>query len=163
MIAKSLLQRAVVALAAWALIGCAGFQSPQSFSIQIVNVRLVTATVLETTAIFTLRLQNENPEAVTLNGGVHKFYIDGVFVGDGVSSDTLTVPRLSSETQEVTVHLRNLSMARRIKPLLEEKRFSYRVKSVLYVQRGRGQSRARISQEGQLDLREFQPTPPPAS
>lgn len=148
-------------VAGLSLTGCATFRRMEGFNVSLVNVRLVEATVLETTAVFTVRLQNELPEEVVLEGGVHKFYLDGAYIGQGLSNETVSVPRLSAVTQQVTVYLRNLSVARRVKPVLEQRRFDYRVDSVLYVEQAGKRGRARISNAGQLDLREFQPTRAP--
>jgi len=141
--------------------GCASFQRLEGVSVSVVNVALLEATVLETSAVFTVRLENESPEAIGLQGGVHKFYLDGVYLGQGLSNEILPLPRLSSVTQQVTVHLRNLALARRVKPILEQRRFGYRVESVLYLEQGGRRGRARIANGGELDLREFQPTSRP--
>jgi LEA14-like dessication related protein len=85
-------------------------------SVGLVNVRFTQATAFETTAAFTLRLSNETPEPLQLDGGVHKIYLNGLYVGEGLSGDTLDLPRLGTATQDVTVHLSNLRMVTRIRP-----------------------------------------------
>jgi LEA14-like dessication related protein len=147
-------------LASLGLTGCATVRSFEGFDVSLVNVRFVQSTVWETTAIFTVRLQNESPDPVTLTGGMHKFYLDGSFLGEGLSNQPLTLERLSSGTQDITVHLRNLSLARKLKPIIEQQRFDYRVDSVLYFDSASRYGRGKVSHTGQLDLREFQPTPP---
>ena len=142
--------------------GCATPRSSPGVQLRLVNVSLQSGTLWETTASFTVRLQNEMPDAITLTGGVYKFYLDGVLVGDGLFGETVTLPRLSSTTQDIPVYLRNLALARRIKPLLEQRRLAYRVESVLYVVRNGGERRVRFSGTGELDLNEFSPTPPAA-
>ncbi len=159
---KNRLLLLTLTLASLGLAGCATVRPPDGLNVSLVNVRFVQSTVWETTAVFTVRLQNELPEAVTLVGGVHKFYLDGSFIGEGLSDEQLTLERLSYETQEITVHLRNLSFARKLKPMIEQKRFDYRVDSVLYFESGSRPGRVKISNAGRLDLREFQPPPPSA-
>lgn len=149
----------VIALGALGLVACATLRPAEGVRLSLVNVQLTDATLWETIAQFTVRVQNETPDAVTLTGGVHKFYLDGLLIGDGLTGETVTLPRLSSTTQVVPVHLRNLALARRVKPLLEQQRFSYRVESVLYVAKNTGERRARLVGAGELDLREFQPAP----
>lgn len=143
--------------------GCASFQPSADLTVSLVNARLVEATVWETTAVFTVRLENERAEDIRLEGGVHKFYLDGVYIGQGLSNERLSVPRLASVTQQVTVHLRNLSLARRVKPILEQRTVAYRMDSLLYVERAGRTARVRSANSGQLDLREFQPSRPPGS
>ncbi|HMP82436.1 MAG TPA: hypothetical protein PKA41_06975 [Verrucomicrobiota bacterium] len=135
------------------LAGCAS-QSP--VSVGIVNVRLTEVTAFETTATFTLRFSNESPEPVELIGGVHKIYLNGFYVGKGLSSESLTVPRLDTAKQEVTVHLNNISMITRIKPVIESKAFDYRIQSLLYG--GSKWNRMRTTSEGRLTLDDFTPT-----
>ncbi|MEK7706645.1 MAG: hypothetical protein AAB380_01450, partial [Verrucomicrobiota bacterium] len=71
------------------------------------------------------------------------------------------VPRLGTVTQKITVHLSNLALATRIKSVIEARRFDYRIQSVFY---GKGWfDRVRSESEGQLDLKDFTPTPEPES
>lgn len=147
------------ALAACALLafGC----SPQTprLSVSLVNVKFEEMTALETTATFTLRLNNETPAPMRFTGGAHKIYINGLYVGSGLSSESVEVPRLASVTQQITVHLSNLALATRIKAVIESRSFDYCIRSVFY-----GQSRwskLRCVNEGRLDLKDFLPTPEP--
>jgi LEA14-like dessication related protein len=136
------------------LTGCATQPGPH---VNLVNVRFTEATPLETMALFTLRLSNESPEAMQLDGGVHKIYVNGLYVGEGLNGDPLELPRLGTATQDVTVHLNNIRMATRIKPIIEGRSFDYRIKSVVYSVSPSG--RLRSESEGRLDLRDFQPSP----
>lgn len=138
--------------------GCSSVEGP---SVSLVNVRFTQATALETTAVFTLRLNNEQPSAVKFSGGIHKIYLNGLFVGEGLEDQAVEVPRLGSMTHEVTVHMSNLALATRIKAILEAKSFDYRIKSVFHGITPSGKWRS--TSEGKLDLKDFQPTPAPAS
>ena len=134
-----------------------GCQTTPGPAVSLVNVRFTQATPFETTAAFTLRLSNETPEAVRIVGSMHKIYLNGLYVGEGLNGDTLDLPRLGTATQEVTVHLSNLRMATRIKPIIESQSFDYRIKSVVYGKSPAG--RMRSASEGRLDLKDFTPTP----
>jgi len=134
-----------------------GCQTRPGPAVSLVNVRFTQATVFETTASFTLRLSNETPEPMLLDGGAHKIYLNGLYVGEGLSGETLDLPRLGTATQEVTVHLSNLRMVTRIKPIIESRSFDYRIKSVVYGKSPAG--RMRSVSEGRLDLKDFTPTP----
>jgi hypothetical protein len=48
-------------------------------------------------------------------------------------------------------------MARWIKPIIEEQRVDYQVNSLLYAQQANRQTKIRLSHEGTLAWRDFQP------
>jgi LEA14-like dessication related protein len=136
-----------------------GCGSKSTTTVNIVNVQFKDITAFETTATFTLRFSNEKPEPVRLTGGVHKIYMNGLYVGKGLSSEALELPRLGTAMQDVTVHLSNIALATRLKPIIESQSFDYRVQSTLY-----GKSwfnRMHSVSEGRLDLKDFTPTPSP--
>ena len=135
------------------LLGCAPKSGP---SISIVNVRLTDVTAFETTAVFTLRFGNDTPAPMQLNGGSHKIYINGLYVGEGLTSQQLEVPRLGTATQEVTVHMNNIALATRIKPIIESQSFDYRIRSVLFGKVPAG--RLRSESTGRLELKDFTPS-----
>ena len=140
------------------LCGCARKDGP---SVNLVNVHFQNATALETTATFTIRLSNDAPVARQFTGSSHRIYLNGLYVGKGLNDKTVDVPRLGTVTQDITVHLSNLALATRIKSVIETKRFDYRIQSVFY---GKGWlDRTSSESEGTLDLKDFTPTPHPAS
>ena len=135
------------------LCGCGGGASGPS--VTLVSVKFEDATALETTAKFTLRLSNENTEPVHITGEVHKIYLNGLYVGKGLSDQTIDLPRLSTTTHDVTVHLSNIALVTRLKPIIESKSFEYRVVSVFY-----GKSwmeRMRSENAGKLELKDLVP------
>ena len=148
----------ILALATCAMVFC-GCGRKAGPSINLVSVRFEDATALETTATFTIRLSNDAPEARQFTGSAHKIYLNGLYVGKGLSDKTVDVPRLGSVTQDITVHLSNLALATRIKSVIEAKRFDYRLQSVFY---GKGWLDRMTSEcEGNLDLKDFTPTHEP--
>lgn len=132
--------------------GCATVPAPE---VNLVNVRFTAATVLETTAEFTLRFSNDTPAPLSLEGSSHKIHLNGLYIGQGLCNEPVQLPHLATTTQKVTVHLSNLRMATRVKAIMESKVFDYRIQSVFYTPSGRLSG----SNEGQLDLRDFTPTP----
>lgn len=150
----------ILGLAAGALLLC-GCHRPAGPSVNLVSVRFQEATALETTATFIIRLSNDAPEARQFTGSAHKIYLNGLYVGKGLSDESVEVPRLGTVTQEITVHLSNLALATRIKSVIEARRFDYRIQSVFY---GEGWlDLVRSESEGKLDLKDFAPTPEPES
>ncbi len=136
---------------------CSTLPEDAGVDVELINVRLDEATVFETTAAFTVRVSNETSEPITLEGSVHKFYLNGTYIGKGMSAETLNVARLSSATQEIPVHLRNVALARRIRPILESRTIDYRVSSTLYLANGIRSQRCRIVHDGEVALDEFNP------
>lgn len=136
------------------LSGCVHRPTPE---LTLVNLQLTEATTLETTAQVTLRFANPNPTPVQLTGGVFRIYINDLYLGQGLSAEPLLLPAFATATQTVTVHLSNLRLATRIKPILESRRFAYTIRSVLYTASPTGTLRAR--HEGYLALEDFEPTP----
>lgn len=139
--------------------GCATTPQADLLDVKLVNLRFAQSRVLETDAVFTLRIENESPDALRITGGVHKFYLDGTMVGKGMTSETIDVPRLSSVTQEVTVHLGNFTMARKIQPIIANKRVNTKADSLLYCEIAGREHRVKVSHETMLDVRDFAPEP----
>ncbi len=139
------------------LCSCTTFREAADIDVALVDVHLGQATVWETTALFTVRVSNETPAPLIIDGSVHKFYLNGQYIGAGLSDERLEVPRLSSTTQAIPVHLRNLAVATRIKPILESRAVDYRVSSTLYLVEGRRTHRCRLMHDGRLALQDFQP------
>jgi LEA14-like dessication related protein len=133
-----------------ALAGCTPKPGP---AVNIVNVKFKDMTAFETTMAFTLRFDNDKPDALQVTGGAHKIYLNGLYVGEGLSADALEIPRLGTATQDVTVHMNNIALATRIKPIIESRSFDYRIRSTLYSNSGRMRSET----EGRLDLKDFTP------
>jgi LEA14-like dessication related protein len=139
-------------ITAMVLVGCGGSPGP---SVSLVTMKFEDATALETTAKFTLRLSNENTEPVHITGAVHKIYLNGLYLGKGLSDQTLDVPRLGTMTNDVTVHLSNLALVTRLKSIIESKTFEYRVISTFH---GKSwSSRMRSESVGKLELKDLVP------
>jgi LEA14-like dessication related protein len=129
-------------------------------SVSIVNVQFREATLFETTVVVTLRVNNETPDALALDGAVHKIYFDGRLIGTGLSGERLEVPRLASGTQTVSVHLRNITMALRFRSIVESESVEYKVTSDFFTTVEGRKRRHRAVGGGVLNLREFQAGPP---
>ncbi len=133
------------------LTGCVSMSNDPGVDVALVDVRVSGATLWETTAEFVVRIDNEAPEPVVLDGAVHKIFLNGRYVGKGLSNERVEIPRLSSTTHAITVHLRNLSMAARVRELIEGRALDYRMESVVYLASGMGRRGVRTLKEGTLD------------
>lgn len=138
--------------------GCASVPADRSLDLHVVNLQLRTATAFETTAVFTLRAENESPEPITLTGGVFKFSIDGRQIGKGMWNDRVELQRLDSSTFLVEVHLSNLAMATRVKGIAEAKATDIRTEATLFATTGGSERRIRLVKESRLDSKDFTPT-----
>lgn len=150
---------AVLLLAGWCG-SCTTNRWAESLEVSLVNLRFTEVTPFETTADFFIRVQNQMPEPLTLEGAVHKIHLNGLLVGSGVSNEALELQRLSEGVQPVRVPLKNLSMARLVREIVEARRVDYRLESRLYARVGGRSGRVNVVRAGALDLRDFQPSPP---
>lgn len=139
------------------LLGCASFRQVEGLEVNLTHMRFTEATLLETTGEFTLRVENETPAPLLLNGAVHKIYLNGLYIGKGLTGETLEVPRLGSATQNVTIHLRNLSLATRLRAILEQQAIDYRVATTFYLDTPQGTRKRYANSHGTLALRDFTP------
>ena len=145
------------------LASCATFRHREGVDVSLVRIQLGESTLLETTMNVTIRIANEAPEPFIVEGGVHKLYLNGLYVGEGLSNQILEIPRLESVTQAVTMHLQNLRLLTRIRGILESERVDYRIVTSMYVREYGRRSTFHTARDGTLDLREFQPSQPPAA
>ena len=136
------------------LAGCASRGDSGGLSVRLANLRFIGATAFETTAVFTIRVQNESASPIRLKGAVPRVTLNGLKIGDGVTNEGLELPALSSTTQDVEVHFSNLRLATRIRSQMESQVFDYSLDSTLH---GVGVfGSRRVKNEGRLDLKEFQ-------
>lgn len=142
---------ALVALALTAS-GCAAWLPLAPPEVSLVNLQFTDLKLFETTGVFTVRLSNENPEPVRVEGGVYKLYLDGVRVGKGLSDARLELPRLGSTTDRVTVHINNVAVATRLAAILKQPVVDYELVTRLYVAGSWGTRRVSSRFSGRLDL-----------
>ena len=127
--------------------------------VNLVNMAIGEATVWETAVNFTVRLQNELPDAVIVDGAVHKIYLNGTYVGEGLSNERVEIPRLSTSVQNVTVHLRNVSLFTKLRSIIDAQAVDYKMTSLLYTVIDGSKRTYRAEREARLDFKDFQPTP----
>ena len=137
-------------------IGCTtvtGFVTPE---VSLVDFRLGDVKILESSSIFTIRIDNENEYPLKINGGVYSIYVEGQKIGKGLSNSHLEIPPFSSVTDEVTVHSGNISLAFRIKSILENRKFDYKLKGKLLLDYTGHKNASYFVQDGHFDFEELQ-------
>ncbi len=135
-----------------ALAGCATVEPFTAPEVTLVDVRFEDLTVFETSGTFTVRLSNENPDPVRIDGAVYKLYLGGQKVGKALSDASVQVPRLGSSTYEVDVFINNVALVTRLITLRQDKGLDYTIKGKLYVERPYGLRRLRFSRDGRIDF-----------
>lgn len=120
----------LVALLASSCAAPAAFVAPE---VSLVNIRLSDVTMFESTAVFTVRVLNEGPRPMVLDGAVHRFSLNGILIGKGTSSHRIEIPRLKSRKEEIVVHLRNASLVKFLRSILTAGNIDYSVESRLYI------------------------------
>lgn len=153
---KALLPLLLTALICLQGAGCRSYESSAGVEVSLANLRVTDATVLETTMEFTVRIDNAKPEPLVLQGGVHRLFVNGIRLGQGMTGESIEVPRFGSMTQAVSVHLSNLRMVSRIRSIMESRKIDYRLESSLYPAHG---SRLGSVREGVLDLQAIPGSP----
>jgi LEA14-like dessication related protein len=155
--AEIILPALLASLCALLFGSCATSKLAGCMEVSLVNLRFEEMTPFETTAIFTIRVQNQAADPLGVEGGVHKIYLDGQYIGSGVCNETLEIARLAEGIQTVKVHLGNLAMARLVKRIVEEKRVDYRLDSRIYAKYEGRSTTVGVSRTGSVDLKDFQP------
>ncbi|MCP3958081.1 MAG: LEA type 2 family protein [bacterium] len=148
---RSRLRRPALLLALILLTGCAslGLVEPD---VTLVNLKFTDLTVFETSGIFIVRLANENPEPLVVEGGVYNLYLGGFRIGKGLSDHHIEVPALGTAIDEVELHMSNLAIATQLRSILDSGIVDYRIKAKVYVDRGYGRRKVTVEHEGRFDF-----------
>ena len=136
--------------------GCASMREMEGLETRVTNLQFLEATPFETTVLLTLRLENELPHPVQLSGGVHKFFLNGIPMGKGLSGESLQLPRFGSATQQIKVHLSNFAAIPQLRSIMQEQRVDYRLESLLYGEQKGRDRRMRVVKEAHLSASNFQ-------
>ncbi len=148
-----------VAIFALAITGCATLEPFTAPDVTLVDVRFEDLTVFETSGTFTVRLSNENPDPVVVDGAVYKLLLGGVKVGKALSDARVELPRLGSTIYEVDVYINNVALVARLMTLGQERGLDYTIRGKLYVERPYGTRRLRFSRDGRIDFNAAGATP----
>ncbi len=142
-----------------AILLCAPFAGCATLSlappdITLVNLEFKDLTLFETSGVFTVRLANENPEPLVVEGGVYNLYLGGVRVGKGLSDHRLEVPPLGTATDDVELFVNNLAVATRLRGVFDTGVADYQIKAKVYVRGSYGRRTLKVTQSGCFDFKE---------
>jgi LEA14-like dessication related protein len=132
--------------------GCTTFQL-SGVTVSLVDIKPAASSLLESSAVLTVRYTNENVIPIGLDGSSHKVYFNGNYVGKAVSKQPLGLAALSSITQDVTVRFENVSLLQQLIAMRDRQIASYKVDSVLFVTSGEEKLDIKTSNSGSIDLR----------
>ncbi len=157
----------VVVFAAVFAVGCVSTDPLEPPGVNLVNLGFVDATLFESTLDVAVRISNDNPEPLVLDGAVIKLELDGRNFGKGTTAERIEIPRLGSVVQHLEMHLNHIAVATKIKRVIESKVVDYAITGKVYVLTPSGSvRRLPIEKRGTIDLRgggplELQDDPPP--
>jgi len=136
--------------------GCAATGDGPALDVTLVNLGKGgtggTGGVGEASFSCILRLQNASPDPVQVVGGAYKVYLDGIYLGEALTHEAMTVGGLSTATQTVTMNISTFRLAASLYRVFESHKAAYRLTSTVYVQRALGRSAVRLAKEGSIDL-----------
>lgn len=124
-----------------------------SMSVSVVDFRPTDASLLESRGTLTLRVLNESIAPLGYSGSSHKLYLNGQYVGKGVSDRPFGIPPLSTVTQDITINLENLALVRQLVSVRNSQSASYRLESVFFQTVYEEDYQIKLHSEGSLDLR----------
>jgi len=133
------------------LVGCASPSASPAFAVTLVDVRPQEATTFETRLLVTVRLTNQSQSDLSFKGSSHQLVINGRAIGGAVASEALTVPALTSVTQETTLNLSNIALIGLARELQRQPTANYSIRSTLYTSGAFSRS-IRAEHAGTIDL-----------
>ena len=147
---------AVFALVSLLLTGCSSHGPVGGMTATLVDIRPTNASLLESEVVATVRLTNENIAPLGFSGLQIKLYLNGSYVGNGLSNQPFGIPPLNSGTQTVTLHLQNLALVKQLAAISDSQTVAYRLDTVLYQTIDEEKNTIKTSSQGSLDLRSIE-------
>jgi LEA14-like dessication related protein len=111
---------------------CSVFSSTKSPDVLVTSFFLKDATLLETTAEFGIRIENDNPFPVEIDGSIHRVYLNDVFLGKGRDTSSFTIPRLGTLDRQISINVRNLTLIRKFEEIIHKPNIRYEIRSTFY-------------------------------
>ena len=142
----------LVAVVSLLVTGCSSYR-PSGVSISVVDFRPTDATLLESRGILTVRYVNESISPLGYSGSSHKLYLNGKYIGKGVSSQPFGLPPMNTITQEIPVHLENVQLVQQLIAVRDSQTVAYRLESALSQTIYEDTFEVKLHAEGALELR----------
>jgi LEA14-like dessication related protein len=132
-----------------ALAGCAALhlESPR---VSLVDVGLRDVSLLRSSLVLGLRVENPNSFRLPIERGVYTLFLGGERVGVGATRTPLEVPAHGMSRPEIVIELDNLRLLSRLRALVDRQAVGYRIEADHYVSGFRSQAIHSVA-EGELD------------
>ena len=137
---------------------CATVDDVKSPIVNLVDMRMGQTGLLNQELILTLRVGNPNDFAIPLEGLALEIDVNGRKLADGLSDDTVTLPRLGFANVEVTATASTLSILRELLSLGETASLDYGISGTAYVGTPFGRRAVPYDQTGKFSI--LPPTQP---
>lgn len=156
---RELFTRVLFSAALLSFAGCATLPRASSdVAVTLSDVQAGDATAFETRLTLLVRLTNQSPDALDLTGARHEVALNRRVIGTAVSNTPISLPGLSSVTQEVDLNLNNFALIALVRELQRDPAAAYRIESTLHTA-GAFARPLRIEQYGFIDLRSLAGSP----
>lgn len=119
--------RILALLFSFSLLSGCSFLNSSTAHVSLADLKFEDISLFETTALCTVRIQNDGNQPLVLSGGSYRFEINGTRIGTGSSSERVEIPAFGSETQTVKVYLSNFKFFANLQDWVESKDFSYKI------------------------------------
>jgi len=145
-------KRLAVVLLSLLLTACASVGDVTPPTIQLSNMRLVSAGLLSQELLLQVRIGNPNDFDIPLKGLSFTLDVNGESFAEGLSNETVTVPRLGFATMSVSGSTSTLNLFRQLMALGNSDRIAYRLHGRAYVDGVTGSTPYPFDRRGELTL-----------
>jgi LEA14-like dessication related protein len=120
------------------LMACATLSNYERPRVYLTNLQLQEASMLAQTFLLRLRIDNPNDTALPINGIDVELILNGYSLAQGLSNQSLSVPRFGSADIEVRATTTLLSLVQQILSLQNQQQLSYEIAGRLHLARTLG-------------------------
>ena len=136
----------------WLPVACATVDDVKTPTVSLIDMAMGRSGLLSQELILTLRVGNPNDFAVPLEGLALKIDVNDRELADGLSDDTVTLPRLGYTDVEVMATASTLGLIRELIALGTGDRIDYRISGTAYVGTPFGRRAVPYDQTGSFSI-----------
>jgi len=145
-------KRLVAFAVAFLLTACASVGDVTPPTIQLSNMRLVSAGLLSQQLQLQIRIGNPNDFDIPLNGLSFTLDVNGESFAEGLSDESVTIPRLGYATMSVDGSTNTLNLIRQLMALDGRDKIAYRLHGRAFVDGIAGSIAYPFDRKGELSL-----------
>lgn len=129
------MSRLFALLVVFVLFGCASVEDAMPPTVQLSNLKVGAPGLLSQELLLELRIGNPNDFDLPVNGLTFQLDVNDRRLADGLSNQSVTVPRLGYATVPVMANADTLAIVRQLMDLGKRERITYRLHGIAYVGR----------------------------